>query len=645
MATTSIIPQNPTQADPAVVALMNGMKMQEGGGKIDYNAIGDQGTAAGAGQWSNQPNGKPVPLAQGQIPSNFISEAKQYGLDPTDFSPENQNKVLYAEIATGKQAGLSPEQILSQHNSGEPNKYLSTNSSGNGPVGAYNVASYVQKAMGYAQKYAQANTAYASGGQDTTQTPPQTPASPVAPSVSGFIGNAVNSAGTLLGGLGNALMHPINTVTNLASTVAGAGESATNALGITHINNQDTQNFGNLVSNYAQKYGGNSIDEVVQNIGKTLYTDPVGAALDLSTVLDGAGAALGAAGKVADVAKATELANTSDFISTANGILKSGDPAAIKALQTPGTLTKIANAVQTAAQYTNPIAPVAGAISGTFNKLSDLTEAIPRRIINNLLPQLKNPETIDYATSNLKLGSVDSMVTASQASLDSYNASIKSILTHPDYANAAVSGTDIIQKTLQQFPNSEYTPETIIAKIKSQIPGTAALVTKLQDGSLSLDEANTLRQSIDKVTYKTAIDSPEVRAGKELAQAFGNSLRSNVQELAPETKPIFSNYSKEINLQKALQKLSLKEGRAGAISMRELITALGATGFAGPVAGVGTLVAEKIVDSPMARVGLAKALKNTAVPIAKAVVKGVSKTTPFLKEAAMAERVNNATRK
>ena len=82
-----------TQFDPAVVALMHGMKMQEGGGKIDYNAIGDKGTAAGAGQWSNQPNGKPVPLAKGAIPSNFTNAAKQYGFDPTDFSPENQNKV------------------------------------------------------------------------------------------------------------------------------------------------------------------------------------------------------------------------------------------------------------------------------------------------------------------------------------------------------------------------------------------------------------------------------------------------------------------------------------------------------------------------------------------------------------------------
>lgn len=146
-----------SQLDPSVIALMHGLKMQEGGGKVDYNAIGDMGTAAGAGQWSNQPNGKPVPLQKGQIPYNFQADAKQYGLNPNDFSPANQNQVMYKSIASDKEKGLTPEQILSKWNSGDPNAYQSSTSSGTGPVGKYNVAQYVSEAMKYAQQYSSKN--------------------------------------------------------------------------------------------------------------------------------------------------------------------------------------------------------------------------------------------------------------------------------------------------------------------------------------------------------------------------------------------------------------------------------------------------------------------------------------------------------
>jgi len=639
MATTQT---QPAPLDPQVVNLAKAIRQTESGG--NYSATSKDGSY-GAYQF---------------LQSTWNNTAQKYGISASwkDATPEQQNAVAYNQIKEWKDAGHNVAQIASMWNAGQgnPNAYTGTFANGKPAVGTnsagvkYSVPDYAYKVANAYQTYKKqsgdtsGDTAYASGGQDTPQaaTPPQ------APSVGGFLGNVASSAGNLLGGLGNAVMHPIDTVTNLASTVAGAGESATNALGLTHVNNQDTQNFHNLVSTYGQKYGGSSIGEVVHNIGHTLYTDPVGAALDLSTVLDGAGAALGAAGKIADAGKvmtaeqAANLAKTTDFISTANGILKSSDPAAIKALATPGTMTKIADAVKTAAQYTNPVAPVANAISGTFNKLSDLTQAIPRRIINNLLPQLKNPETIDYATSNLKLGSVDSMITKSESSLDAYDTSIKSILNHPDYQGVAIKGSDIIQKTLQEFPNSEYTPQAILDKIKSQIPGTAALVTKLQDSGLSLMEANTLRQAIDRITYKNIIDSPEVRAGKELAEAFGNSLRNTIKDTAPETKPIFSNYRKEINLRRALDNLSKKQGRASAISMREMVGALGATGIAGPIAGVGMLAAEKLADTPAVRVGTARLLSKTAVPTAKAVAKGVTKTAPFLKEAAMAQRVNSA---
>ena len=163
---------------------MYGLKQQESGG--NYNAMGDknsngQYTAAGVGQWSNQVNGVPQPLAPGQIPINFQNDAKEFGLDPTDFSPANQNRVLYSVIEKDKATGLSPQQILSKWNSGDPNKYLTETTNRTGSVGTYNVANYVKEAMSYAQQYAQRSSNNSNSNGNGLPPPPVSPSSSATP--------------------------------------------------------------------------------------------------------------------------------------------------------------------------------------------------------------------------------------------------------------------------------------------------------------------------------------------------------------------------------------------------------------------------------------------------------------------------------
>lgn len=155
--------QDTSQLDNSVVALMHGIKANEGmngnyNGMADKNSNGDY-TAAGIGSWGNyDANGKLKALNQGDIPSKFQDDAKQYGLDSSDFSAENQNRVMYSRLLAEKQSGLQPEQILSKWNSGDPNKYQNqATSTGNGPVGGYDVSSYVKKGMTAAQEYSQQN--------------------------------------------------------------------------------------------------------------------------------------------------------------------------------------------------------------------------------------------------------------------------------------------------------------------------------------------------------------------------------------------------------------------------------------------------------------------------------------------------------
>lgn len=607
-------PQTPTQQpqvqplDPQVVNLAKAIRQTESGG--NFNAKGASGEF-GAYQWT---------------PDTWKAHATTTLGDPNaPMTPSNQNAVAYTVIKQWRDQGLNPAQIAAKWNSGSEVGW--ENKIGVNSMGVqYNVPQYVKKVTDTYQAFKSGDQNYNSTPNSSTVNPDQ-PAQDQSPSIGGFLGNVASSAGNLVSGLGNVVMHPIDTAKNILSTGAGAVEK------VLGVNNEDTQKFDNVVHYFAQRYGGESVSEVVKNIGHTLYTDPVGAALDLSTFLDGVGGAVGTIGKVTDIAKATELAKASDFISTASGVLKSGSPEAINALRTDGTLTKIADAVKTVSDHVNPISAVGNVIGKAGDVATSLTDKLPGRIVNRFLPQLKDPATIDYAVQNIKLGKVDTMVEESQKALNSYDAQIKAVLTHPEYENAVVAGDSIIESTLKQFPNSEYTSDAIIAKMKSQLPAEAATISKLQKGTISLDEANSLRQAVDKITYKSIIDSPEVKAGKDIAAAFGNSLRTEVQTLAGDTVPIFANYSKEINLFKALKKLALKENKKNFISLKDLMS-FGIGHSAGGVSGA--ILGEslkKVSDVPAVNFAAAKAIKATVPLIKKSAEVGKSfvsqANTPF----------------
>lgn len=80
--------------DPQAVSLAKAIRQTESSG--DYNAIGDQGTSKGAYQFHND---------------HFEKWATQFGLDPKDFSPVNQDKVAYAKIKTWKDQGYNADEI------------------------------------------------------------------------------------------------------------------------------------------------------------------------------------------------------------------------------------------------------------------------------------------------------------------------------------------------------------------------------------------------------------------------------------------------------------------------------------------------------------------------------------------------------
>lgn len=128
----------------------------------DYNAKGATGEF-GAYQW---------------MPGNFQAQAKQFGLDPNDMSPENQDKVAYSVVKSKKDAGYMPAEIASEWNSGNKNNWQ--NHSGVNSKGvAYDTPAYVQGVKKHYDTLAAADTS----NTDTTPAPTD-PNAPV-----GILGN------------------------------------------------------------------------------------------------------------------------------------------------------------------------------------------------------------------------------------------------------------------------------------------------------------------------------------------------------------------------------------------------------------------------------------------------------------------------
>jgi hypothetical protein len=502
--------------DPQVVNLAKAIRQTESGG--NFNAKGQSGEY-GAYQFTND---------------TWNGASQKYGINVplNKATPEQQNAVAYNQIKEWKDKGHNVAEIASMWNAGEgePNAYTGRFSSGKPAVGT-NKFGAKYSVPDYAYSVANAYQTLKKNGQVNAD--PNNPSSVAnvqnqPPSVGGFIQNTFDSAGKVLGGLGNAVMHPIDTVTNLLSTAAGGIEKGTNALGITNINNQDTQNFDNLVSTYGQRYGGSSIGEVVHNIGHTLYTDPVGAALDLSVVLDGAGAALGKAGQISDVAKATELAKTKDFITTTNGILKSGDPAAIKALTTPGTMTKIADAVKTVADYTNPITPVVKGVVGATKLAGKAAMGIGSKIIG------ESPELITDLVKNYQDYSKASMEANSRGGLATeFGNAIDAI---EEAKSTTGGGYDVIKN----------------AGANVTVPADTIIQTFADNGLKVSKDVNGGWQ-IAGPTADTTLSSADVAHFKDFLDQFGSENLSAKQLLNARTKlSEYSNYEGKTNASTSL---------------------------------------------------------------------------------------------
>lgn len=251
--------------DQKAINLTKAIGLQEGGGKFAYNDhSGDAGTSKGAYQWQ---------------PNNFENAAKQYNLDPTDFSPKNQNRVAYAQVKSRLDAGLKPWEVAAEWNSGNKDNWKdhSGDTTINGQKIHYDTPAYVNAVKNYYSKLA-------GGTDDTTDqtdTPntdqPVEPTAPVKTPVS-FGQKVLNVAGDVTGqrGLGEDVAAAIggNLYADKFNAVAKADQDYLTT--ILRLRNEaakkgdesSVSHFQNLIKNY-KTTDGQSITDVFPSLNKT----------------------------------------------------------------------------------------------------------------------------------------------------------------------------------------------------------------------------------------------------------------------------------------------------------------------------------------------------------------------------------------
>lgn len=139
------------------------------------------------------------------------------------------------------------------------------------------------------------------GGNKPPAPPEEKPTLMTAP-----ITTIAKSAAGVAGAVGNAFLHPIDTLKNMGSIGAGAIKAGGNYIDPNgpQTDDEDTQKFNAMTGYFKNRYGS------IEGLKKTLNEDPVGMATDIATFFEGGGGALAKLGDVSDVSAISRAGKT-----------------------------------------------------------------------------------------------------------------------------------------------------------------------------------------------------------------------------------------------------------------------------------------------------------------------------------------------
>lgn len=568
---TPVVPASPSQADPAIISLMHGVVASEGTSG-DPETLGDKNaqgeyTAAGIGQWSNEnAQGEPQALSAGQVPANFAADAKQYGLDPTDFSLANQNKVLYAVLASDKAAGLTPQQALSKWNSGRANAYLTdpVESTSVGSSSTQNVAAYVDKGMAAAQAYAKKQSGSGYGyvtppaSASAPAPEPQAGAEPAAPAA----GEPAGAAPTFAASASDSpLAAGLKTAGNLPSSAYSFGKGVLQSLNPVAI----ASALGQIPAAFTSAVDANggdvakTIEETISAMPKALY----------DTVVPQFGKDL-AAGKFSSAQQDVEnnpVGSIAPFVFAGKGAAEGIDAAtgADTSGAVDAAMAKVASPVTAVA---SKVGDLAGKAAGTAGSVARYAFGQATGLEPSTIKTIEANPDVDFSTVNrASLGDViKTGLDDRETTLGETGAGYDAIKTgKPITVDAGFLGNAIEQATGLKLQDVEsegtgYGKFAADATSKIDAPGDITKIQRLYDawqprfdeGTMTPDDFLTLRTKLAGIAYNDLGIKNGDMAGA--AENIRSSLNAEFRDQIPGLAEKDSDYSSQLSELKNLRK-------------------------------------------------------------------------------------------
>ena len=356
--------------------------------------------------------------------------------------------------------------------------------------------------------------------------------------------NIPSSAGNFVGGMAQAVMHPINTISALGDVAAGALQNITPKPIADFINKFDSNpEAANRAVNAANAMGGHFKDRYgsVEGIKTALAKDPVGVVGDLSMLLSGGAAIAPKAGGIA--AGLTTAANVTNPVN-----------ALIKGLQMAGP------AVTTAAKQGLGMATGVGAenIGTAFKAGKESATAF----MENMAGRVSKTDVLDQAKQAL------ANMRANRSADYKTNIATTAADTTPLKFNEIDTALNKVTASLQQGGHAK-----IGATEAAKVTEVKDIVKEWRDDpsahtAIGLDA---LKQRLDAV-YP---DSPVHNQAQRVITTVRNAVKDTIVKQSPEYAATMKVYEEAITLEKEIARtLSLNDKAAADTALRKL-TSLG----------------------------------------------------------------------
>lgn len=370
------------------------------------------------------------------------------------------------------------------------------------------------------------------------------------PSVGGFLKNVAKSGGRLVQNVGSAVLHPVQTATNVAKLGIGAAANTVETLATPFVGGQAAEGLINapgedLATNVGQNFVNRYND---QGIAKTLYEDPVGALSDVSM-------ALGAAGKVAKLSGAGQVGSELSSLSAA------ADPVTQTSRAVGGMVAKGVNAA------TKPLQQKA---TDLYQSALKPTKAVREDFPTVVQTGLKNGVVLTKGSLDDVKGILEDLRQQVDDSIDSAAQRGGSFIATEDVVSR-------MQRAREFFGN---VPGG--SKYVEQLDNLADTFLKEQGNSIPLDKA----QSIKKATYQIINDSygQLEKAHTEGLKDIARGLKEEIVSKVPELKGLNLKQQELIGLEKALNDFMGRTGNRQSVDLATgagTIASMGAAGLKG----------------------------------------------------------------